>query len=62
MSSFTLKRYQDSALLALETYLRAARLLGARSAYEQQTGYGYNPEPFGDTPCVCRRSPSPTGS
>ena len=61
MPLFTLKRYQDSALLALETYLRAARLLGARSAFEQQTGYGYNPEPFGDTPCVCLRIPTGGG-
>jgi type III restriction enzyme len=61
MPTFTLKRYQDSALLALETYLRAARLLGARTAFEQQTGCGYNPEPFGETPCVCLRIPTGGG-
>ena len=61
MPSFGLKRYQDSALLALEGFLRAARLQGPRSAFEQQTGYGYNPEPFGETPCVCLRIPTGGG-
>ena len=61
MSSFKLKRYQDSALLALDNYLSAARLLGARAAFERETGYGYNPEPFGETPCVCLRIPTGGG-
>ena len=61
MSTFKLKRYQDSALLALDNYLDAARLQGARSAFENQTGYGYNPDPFGETPCVCLRIPTGGG-
>ena len=61
MTSLTLKRYQDTALADLDKYLRAARLTGPRSAFEAQTGYGYNPEPFGDTPCVCLRIPTGGG-
>ena len=61
MASFSLKRYQQQALDALEQYLRSASLHGARSAFEQQTGYGYNPEPFGETPCVCLRIPTGGG-
>ncbi len=61
MSLLPLKRYQDRALEALENYLRSASQLGARSAFEQTTGYGYNPEPFGETPCVCLRIPTGGG-
>ena len=61
MASFELKRYQHQALLALEAYLRSASVHGARSAFEQATGYGYNAEPFGDTPCVCLRIPTGGG-
>ena len=61
MPAFALKRYQQQALTALENYLRAARLHGARSAYESETGYGYNPEPFGELPCVCLRIPTGGG-
>jgi type III restriction enzyme len=61
MTTFNLKRYQDNALVSLEKYLRRARLQGARSAFETETGYGYNPEPFGDTPCVCLRIPTGGG-
>ncbi len=61
MSSFQLKRYQAQALDALVAYLREARLAGARSAFESQIGYGYNSEPFGETPCVCLRIPTGGG-
>ncbi|MEO8123228.1 MAG: type III restriction endonuclease subunit R [Burkholderiales bacterium] len=61
MPAFNLKRYQSQALDALQDYLRSACLLGARSAFEQQTGYGYNAEPFGDVPCVCLRIPTGGG-
>lgn len=61
MASLTLKRYQNAALDELDKYLRAARLTGPRSAFEAQTGYGYNPEPFGDTPCMCLRIPTGGG-
>lgn len=61
MTTLTLKRYQGQALDELDKYLRAARLTGPRSAFEAQTGYGYNPEPFGETPCVCLRIPTGGG-
>ena len=61
MPSFSLKPYQDQALRALEKYLRAARLTGARAAFESETGYGYNPQPFGEVPCVCLRIPTGGG-
>ena len=61
MASFNLKPYQTQALDALQKYLRAARMQGARSAFESETGYGYNPQPFGDVPCVCLRIPTGGG-
>ena len=61
MPAFALKRYQQQALTALENYLRAARIQGARSAFENDPGFGYNPEPFGDVPCVCLRIPTGGG-
>lgn len=61
MATFSLKPYQQQALLALQKYLRAARLQGARAAFEADTGYGYNPQPFGETPCVCLRIPTGGG-
>ncbi len=61
MATLKLKRYQEAALNDLDKYLRAARLSGPRSAFEAQTGYGYSPEPFGDTPCVCLRIPTGGG-
>ncbi|MBS0404017.1 MAG: DEAD/DEAH box helicase family protein, partial [Proteobacteria bacterium] len=61
MSTFTLKRFQEQALDALDKYLRCARLQGAQAAFTGQTGYGYHAEPFGDTPCVCLRIPTGGG-
>lgn len=61
MATLKLKRYQETALDDLDKYLRAARLSGPRSAFEAQTGCGYNPEPFGETPCVCLRIPTGGG-
>jgi type III restriction enzyme len=61
MALLTLKRYQEQALQALDKYLRAAQLTGPRSAFETQTGFGYNTEPFGDVPCVCLRIPTGGG-
>ena len=34
---------------------------GARAAFEQITGFGYNTEPFGELPCVCLRIPTGGG-
>ncbi len=61
MPTMSLKRYQETALDELDKYLRAARLQGPRTAFEVQTGYGYNADPFGDTPCVCLRIPTGGG-
>jgi type III restriction enzyme len=61
VATLELKRYQEQALQVLEKYLRDASLYGARSAFERETGYGYNGEPFGDTPCVCLRIPTGGG-
>ena len=57
MALLTLKRYQQQSLDELDKYLRAARLKGPRLAFEAQTGYGCNAEPFGEVPCVCLRIP-----
>ena len=40
MPVFALKPYQTQALAALEKYLRAARIHGARNAFESETDYG----------------------
>jgi hypothetical protein len=56
-----LKHYQAQALEALERYLRATPPWGPAAAFLQQTGYGYNAEPFGDLPCVCLRIPTGGG-
>lgn len=61
MALLTLKRYQEQALQELDKYLRAARLTGPRGAFETHTGFGYNTEPFGETPCVCLRIPTGGG-
>ena len=61
MPAFALKRYQQQALDALESYLRAARLQGARAAFESETGYGYQSQPFDEVPCVCLRIPTGGG-
>ena len=61
MPTFALKPYQQQALDALEGYLRAARLFGARAGFEHETGYGYNAQPFGEVPCVCLRIPTGGG-
>ena len=61
MAAFTLKRFQEQALLALDSYLRTARLQGAQAAFTSQTGYGYHAQPFGETPCVCLRIPTGGG-
>lgn len=60
MAAFTLKHYQRDALDALTAFLHAARMRGAKAAFED-SGYGYNAEPFGETPCVCLRLPTGGG-
>lgn len=56
----TLKAYQRAALDVLTMYLRAARVRGAKVAFEEG-GYGYRTEPFGEVPCICLRIPTGGG-
>jgi type III restriction enzyme len=60
VAEFTLKNYQLAALDALTMFLRAARMRGAKAAFEE-SGYGYRTEPFGEVPCVCLRIPTGGG-
>lgn len=55
-----LKNYQDDALKVLRDFLRAARIGGAKAAFEA-SGYGYRNDPFGEVPCVCLRIPTGGG-
>ena len=61
MPQLELKHYQTLALRALQRYLQTAATVGASSAFTQQTGYGYQAEPFGEVPCVCLRIPTGGG-
>lgn len=58
-----LKTYQQNAIDALDAFLRQARLVGAKSAFEAQVGQGipYRREPFDEVPCVCLRLPTGGG-
>lgn len=60
MAEFVLKNYQRAALDELGTFLRGARMRGAKAAFED-SGYGYRSEPFGEVPCVCLRIPTGGG-
>jgi type III restriction enzyme len=60
VASLTLKKYQSAALEVLTGFLRAARMRGAKAAFEE-SGYGYRSEPFGEVPCVCLRIPTGGG-
>ena len=62
MTALTLKSYQQSALDALATYARAARVKGPAAAFAQHAGRAYNADAFGpDVPCVCLRIPTGGG-
>jgi len=61
MPSLTLKHYQQAALDALGTFARGAQLKGAARAFGELAGRPYNPEPFGQVPCVCLRIPTGGG-
>ena len=47
MTTLTLKSYQQSALDALATYARAARIQGPAAAFAQHAGRAYNADAFG---------------
>lgn len=61
MPSFQLKSYQKTALDTLTRFARAAQMKGAALAFGELTGRPYNPDPFGETPCVCLRIPTGGG-
>ena len=61
MSTLALKSYQASALDALRTFARSAQLKGPALAFGEQVGRPYNPDPFGEVPCVCLRIPTGGG-
>lgn len=62
MTSLTLKSYQQSALDALATYARSARIKGPAAAFAQHAGRAYNADAFGpNVPCVCLRIPTGGG-
>ena len=57
MTTLALKSYQQAALDALASFARTAQLKGPALAFGEQVGRPYNPDPFGETPCVCLRIP-----
>jgi type III restriction enzyme len=61
MPQITLKSYQQAALNALGAFARAAQMKGPALAYGELAGPPYNPEPFGEVPCVCLRIPTGGG-
>ncbi len=61
MTTLALKSYQQAALDALRTFARAAQLKGPALAFGEQVGRSYNPDPFGEVPCICLRIPTGGG-
>ncbi|MGH6637528.1 MAG: DEAD/DEAH box helicase family protein [Polaromonas sp.] len=61
MTTLTLKSYQQAALDALAAFARAAQLKGPALAFGELVGRPYNPDPFGETPCICLRIPTGGG-
>jgi type III restriction enzyme len=61
MTSLTLKSYQQVALDALAAFARAAQIKGPARAFGEQAGRHYNPDPFGEVPCLCLRIPTGGG-
>ena len=61
MTTLTLKSYQQAALDALRSFARSALLKGPALAFGEQVGRPYNPDPFGEVPCICLRIPTGGG-
>ncbi len=61
MTTLTLKSYQQAALDSLAAFARCAQLKGPALAFGELVGRPYNPEPFGEVPCVCLRIPTGGG-
>ena len=61
MTTLALKSYQQAALDALTAFARAAQLKGPALAFQDLVGHSYNPDAFGEVPCVCLRIPTGGG-
>ena len=61
MTALALKSYQEAALDVLAQFARLAQLKGPAMAFGELVGRPYNPDPFGDVPCVCLRIPTGGG-
>ena len=61
MAHLTLKSYQQAALDAVRLFARSAQIKGAAAAFAEHAGRAWNPEPFGEVPCVCLRIPTGGG-
>lgn len=61
MTVLLLKSYQQAALDALRAFVRSAQLKGPALAFGEQVGRPYNPDPFGEVPCICLRIPTGGG-
>ena len=61
MTTLSLKSYQQAALDALTAFARSAQLKGPALAFQELVGRSYNPDAFGDVPCVCLRIPTGGG-
>ena len=61
MTTLSLKSYQQTALDALAAFARAAQIKGPGLAFGELVGRPYNPDPFGEVPCVCLRIPTGGG-
>ncbi len=58
MTPLALKSYQQAAFDALKRFAHLAQIKGPALAFGEQVGRPYNPDPFGETPCVCLRIPT----
>lgn len=61
MTTLALKSYQQAALNTLAAFARAAQQKGPAMAFGELVGRPYNPDPFGEVPCVCLRIPTGGG-
>lgn len=61
MTPLALKSYQQAAFDALKRFAHLAQIKGPALAFGEQVGRPYNPDPFGETPCVCLRIPTGGG-
>lgn len=61
MTALSLKSYQQAALDSLAAFARAAQIKGPAMAFGELVGRPYNPDPFGEVPCVCLRIPTGGG-